>query len=121
MGLTWAITDFLMGEHGILRSPAGSGGRTIRRLVANAQSQNGVQIEKLLIQADVQAIEVYGLSKRTIYKITTAENWHPSQFYKFLVKRNVIDSTRSVRLKHPNRIKLPKFLEYGNQKLLNTY
>lgn len=121
------FTDFLMGEHGIRPEVlAGSGGGTNPSPeVANAQSQNRVQIEKLLIQADVQAMRKFMayLNERQYTKSTTARKLATLRsFYKFLVKRNVIDSNPVSTLKTPKQDKkLPKFLEYEQiQKLLNT-
>jgi len=121
------FTDFLMGEHGIRPEVlAGSGGgNNPSPEVANAQSQNRVQIEKLLIQADVQAMRKFMayLNERQYTKSTTARKLATLRsFYKFLVKRNVIDSNPVSTLKTPKQDKkLPKFLEYEQiQKLLNT-
>jgi integrase/recombinase XerC len=121
------FTDFLMGEHGI--SPEGSGGgnnwQSHSPDAGGTQTQTEVHVDELLTRADVQTMRKFMafLNERQYTKSTTARKLATLRsFYKFLVKRNVIDSNPVSTLKTPKQDKkLPKFLEYEQvQKLLNT-
>jgi len=99
-------------------SPSSESGTT-------TQVQTQVHIDQLLVAADVQTMRKFMayLSERQYTKSTSARKLATLRsFYKFLVKRNVIESNPVSTLKTPKQDKkLPKFLEYEQvQRLLNT-
>lgn len=116
--------EFVKGENGM--SPEGSSGwQASSSGVSGTQTQTEVHVDELLTQADVQTMRKFMafLNERQYTKSTTARKLATLRsFYKFLVKRNVINSNPVSTLKTPKQDKkLPKFLEYEQvQKLLNT-
>ena len=89
------------------------------------QTQTNVQIDKLLLEVDVNTIRRFmaALGQQQYSKSTTARKLATLRsFYKFLVKRNHIASNPVTTIKTPKQDKkLPKFLEYEQvQRLLNT-
>ena len=103
-------------------SPWSSGGEGAATAV---QSQTETGVEQLILGADVNTIRAYTgfLSGQQYSKSTTARKIATLRsFYKFLVKRNYIESNPVTSIKTPKQEKkLPKFLEYEEvQRLLNT-
>ena len=89
------------------------------------QVQSQVQIDKLLLAADVNTIRQFmaSLNAQQYSKSTTARKLATLRsFYKFLVKRDYVSSNPVTSIKTPKQDKkLPKFLEYAEvQRLLNT-
>jgi len=84
-----------------------------------------VQIDQLLLTADVNAVRSYMslLNEKQYSKSTIARKLATLRsFYKFLVKRNKINSSPVVAIRTPKQEKkLPRFLEYEEvKKLLET-
>ncbi|MBL7214878.1 MAG: tyrosine recombinase XerC [Phycisphaerae bacterium] len=89
------------------------------------QTQTNVEIDKLLMEVDVNTIRRFmaALGQLQYSKSTTARKLATLRsFYKFLVKRDYLSSNPVTTIKTPKQDKkLPKFLEYEQvQQLLNT-
>ena len=89
------------------------------------QTQTEVQIDKLLLDVDINTIRRFmaSLSSQQYSKSTTARKLATLRsFYKFLVKRDYVSGNPVTTIKTPKQDKkLPKFLEYEEvQRLLNT-
>ncbi|MEN8127993.1 MAG: tyrosine recombinase XerC [Planctomycetota bacterium] len=89
------------------------------------QTQTQVNIDALVIDVDVNTIRRYmaELGQKHYSKSTTARKLATLRsFYKFLVKRDYVNSNPVVTIKTPKQDKkLPKFLEYEQVvRLLNT-
>ena len=88
-------------------------------------SKTETKLEQLILNADVNTIRKYMayLNEQQYSKSTTARKLATLRsFYKFLVKRNHVDSNPVTSIKTPKQEKkLPKFLEYEDvQRLLNA-
>ena len=84
-----------------------------------------VQIDRLLLSADVNSVRAYMslLNEKQYSKSTIARKLATLRsFYKFLVKRNKISSSPVMAIRTPKQEKkLPRFLEYEEvKKLLET-
>jgi integrase/recombinase XerC len=81
-----------------------------------------VEVDRLLLSADVNAIRSYmaSLNEKQYSKATIARKLATLRsFYKFLVKRNRINSNPVVGIRTPKQEKrLPRFLEYEQVKRL---
>jgi len=89
------------------------------------QTETQTAVEQAILQADTASIRVYmaHLGTRQYSKSTTARKLATLRsFYKFLVKRNYVNSNPVTSIKTPKQDKkLPRFLEYEEvQRLLNT-
>lgn len=84
-----------------------------------------VDVRELILAVDSDAVRRYmaGLNEQQYSKSTTARKLATLRsFYKFLVRRNFIDSNPVASIRTPKQEKkLPKFLEYEDvMRLLNT-
>ncbi len=89
------------------------------------QTETQVDVKQLVLDVDVNTVRGYmaHLNELQYSKSTTARKLATLRsFYKFLVRRNYIDSNPVTTIKTPKQEKkLPKFLEYEEvQLLLNT-
>ena len=89
------------------------------------QTDTVIDLKQVILTADVNTIRRYMafLNEQQYSKSTTARKLATLRsFYKFLVRRNYIDSNPVTAVKTPKQEKkLPKFLEYEEvQRLLNT-
>jgi integrase/recombinase XerC len=89
------------------------------------QTESATKLESQILSADANVLRSYlaNLAEKQYSKSTTARKIATLRsFYKFLVKRNYVESNPVTSIKTPKQEKkLPKFLEYEEvQKLLNT-
>ncbi|MBE0536169.1 MAG: tyrosine recombinase XerC [Phycisphaerae bacterium] len=94
-------------------------------VMTQTDTQTQTVIEQAVLQADTETIRVYmaHLGGQQYSKSTTARKLATLRsFYKFLVKRNYVNSNPVTTIKTPKQDKkLPRFLEYEEvQRLLNT-
>jgi len=94
-------------------------------VMTQTDTQTQTVIEQAILQADTETIRLYmaHLGGQQYSKSTTARKLATLRsFYKFLVKRNYVNSNPVTTIKTPKQDKkLPRFLEYEEvQRLLNT-